>query len=72
MNCHRCHGFMCSVDSFTEASGIGPGTVRVWRCVICGEIIDWVILLNRIRARDRRSIAREKKPGQSVRRVLAF
>lgn len=72
MNCHRCHGFMCLVDSFAGGGGSGPDSVRAWRCVVCGEVIDWVIVRNRIRARDRRSVKRQKKPGQSVRRVLAF
>lgn len=56
MSCHRCDGFMCPVDLHVETSGSGHGHVCGWRCVACGEIVDLVIVQNRIRARDQRFI----------------
>lgn len=72
MNCHRCHGFMCPMDLLAGASGSGQDRVRGWRCVACGEIIDQVIVQNRIRLRGRRFVRRQGKLRQTVLRVPAF
>lgn len=72
MNCHRCHGFMCPADLLVRGSGSGNDCVRGWRCVACGEIIDQVIVLNRIRARDQRYVRRQRKPRQAVLRSQVF
>jgi hypothetical protein len=72
MNCHRCHGFMCPLDLLAGGSGNGRDSVRAWRCVVCGEIIDQVIVRNRIRLRDQRCVNRQKKPRQTVLKVPAF
>jgi hypothetical protein len=72
MTCHRCHGLMCPVDVLVGVSGSGHDSVCGWRCVACGEIIDLVIVQNRIRMKDQRFVRRERKPRQSVRRVPAF
>jgi uncharacterized Zn finger protein len=66
MSCHRCHGFMRLVDLLVRASGDGHNSVRAWRCVACGEVVDLVIVQNRIRARDQRFVRREKRPRQPV------
>jgi len=71
MSCDRCHGFMCPVDLLDWVSGRGHDSFRAWRCVACGEIIDLVIVRNRIRARVQRIVRRQKKPHQSVHRVPA-
>ncbi len=42
MRCHRCGGAM-AYESFSGKDGRFWG----WRCIICGEIIDEVILENR-------------------------
>jgi len=42
MECHRCKGFMVQEKFY------GPGDpFWAWKCVICGEIIDPLILDNR-------------------------
>jgi hypothetical protein len=43
MCCHRCGGRMIS-EKFYDISNIFFG----WHCVICGEILDPVILLHRL------------------------
>jgi hypothetical protein len=43
MACHRCGGRMIS-EKFYDLSSIFYG----WHCVICGEILDPVILLHRL------------------------
>ena len=43
MSCHRCGGRMIS-EKFYDISSIFIG----WHCVICGEILDPVILLHRL------------------------
>ena len=72
MTCHRCHGFMCPADLFVEASGNEHDGVRAWRCVACGEIIDLVIVQNRLRERGQRFVRREKRLRQPVRAIPAF
>ena len=44
MKCNRCHGPMV-YEVFYCAEGAYFG----WRCIVCGEIIDQVILENRYR-----------------------
>lgn len=42
MKCHRCNGSMVREKFYS-----GEGEFLGWRCVVCGEIIDQVILENR-------------------------
>ena len=42
MKCDRCNGSMVFEHFYSE-----EGEFRGWRCIICGEIIDQVILENR-------------------------
>ncbi len=42
MKCDRCNGSMVCEHFYTE-----EGEFLGWRCIICGEIIDQVILQNR-------------------------
>jgi hypothetical protein len=69
MNCHRCHGFMCPVDLLIGVRGSGYESVHGWRCVACGEIVDRVIVQNRIRASTQRLVKRQKRPRQPVLRA---
>lgn len=69
MICHHCQGFMHPVDPldpFDALTDDGQGRVRAWRCVACGEIIDEVIMQNRIRLRNQHSVKRQKRPRQPV------
>jgi phosphodiesterase/alkaline phosphatase D-like protein len=72
MDGHRCYGLMCTLDLLVGARGSGHDSVRAWRCAVCGEIIDLVIVRNRIRLRDQRCVGRQKKPRQPVLMVPAF
>jgi hypothetical protein len=71
MNCHRCHGFMCPVDLLLGESRSEQGNGCGWRCVACGEIIDQVIVQNRIRTKAQRFVRRLRKPRQPIRTVPA-
>lgn len=44
MNCSRCTGLMIRDDLQDET---GLGQFVAWRCLICGEVLDPVILENR-------------------------
>lgn len=72
MTCHRCHGFMCPTDLLVGRSGSEYDSFRGWRCVACGEIVDEVIVRNRIRTRDQRCVRRLKKSRQPVRMMPAI
>jgi hypothetical protein len=47
MNCPRCTGLMVRDDLQDET---GLARFVAWRCVICGEVLDPVILENRSEA----------------------
>lgn len=52
MHCERCRGLMV-VDRFTDLlDETGQITFRGWRCVCCGEIVDPVIVTNRMRTHE--------------------
>lgn len=48
MNCRRCHGFMVE-ERFEDLRG-DPHDISFygWRCVCCGDIVDPVIIRNRL------------------------
>lgn len=71
MTCHRCHGFMCPADFLVERRDSGYDSDCGWRCVACGEIIDRVIVRNRIQASDQRCVRRLKVSRQPVRMMPA-
>ena len=49
MQCARCRGLMV-VDRFTDLlDETGQITFGGWRCLSCGEIVDPVIVSNRVR-----------------------
>jgi hypothetical protein len=72
MMCHRCQGFMCPADLLVGRSDSEYDSSCGWRCVACGEIVDQVIVRNRIRAKDQRCVRRLKKPRQPVRTAPAM
>ena len=43
MKCNRCGGLMCHEKFFSQTFETFSG----WRCIVCGEIVDEVILRNR-------------------------
>lgn len=44
MPCTRCSGMMIRDHALDE---IGRAEHFVWRCIICGDIVDPIILINR-------------------------
>lgn len=67
--CRRCHGLMCPddpLDPLDRLRGEDYAGLRAWRCLTCGDIVDAVIMQNRIRARNRRILRREVPPRQPV------
>jgi len=46
MKCNRCGGFMAYEEFYNPLEDFFG-----WRCISCGEIVDQVILENRIRQR---------------------
>ncbi len=47
--CERCGGRMTFEWFAGKAGLIGCWRYRGWRCICCGEVIDSLILINRIR-----------------------
>jgi len=45
MNCLRCHGLMVTIR--LEDAGSSSLCFSGWQCLICGEVIDSVIKMNR-------------------------
>lgn len=54
LNCHRCQGLMCPVMLHDRDSGIGQDNCHALRCLVCGEIVDELIVRNRLKARLRK------------------
>jgi hypothetical protein len=48
---------------------VGHNNVHAWRCVVCGEIVDLVIVQNRMGLKDKRLARRQKSPRQTVFKV---
>jgi hypothetical protein len=46
MECVRCHGLMV-VDRFVDPEASGHAEFTGWRCLLCGNILDPVIVANR-------------------------
>lgn len=49
MNCRRCNGLMYRIDLLDKQ---GRAYITAWVCMMCGEILDPVILRNRSDAVD--------------------
>ena len=47
MNCSRCRGLMRAEEFRDWACGMGTDRFCALRCLVCGEIVDPVILQNR-------------------------
>jgi hypothetical protein len=60
--CQRCHGRMCSEYLFDWTSSGGYDGVHAFRCIACGEIVDQVILENRIKMKVRRRPRERRVP----------
>ena len=71
MNCHRCRGLMCAVDFLVSASTVKDDYLCGWRCISCGEIIDPVIVWNRMRTKTQRLIREQPKPARRLFRTFS-
>jgi hypothetical protein len=72
LTCRRCHGLMHPIDPLDRMDviqGGNPDDVRAWRCLTCGDLIDPVIMRNRIRPRNHRNRRRDPTPRQTVFKV---
>jgi hypothetical protein len=49
MGCRRCQGLMVRERLMDLRSDSGCFVCPAWRCVVCGDIVDPVILVNRHR-----------------------
>jgi len=47
MNCPRCNGYMVQDDYLDILDETGQCRFVAWRCLICGEVLDPVILKHR-------------------------
>jgi hypothetical protein len=56
MKCYRCGGMMIYEKVYSEAEQLG-----IWRCILCGEYVDPVILENRQYQKTIRENSRRKK-----------
>ena len=56
MKCYRCGGMMIHEKVYSEAEQLW-----IWRCILCGEYIDPVILENRQYQKTVRENSRRKK-----------
>jgi hypothetical protein len=48
MDCTRCRGPMVRERLFDLRDDMGEFAFEAWRCLICGEVCDAVILANRV------------------------
>jgi hypothetical protein len=65
MCCDRCQGLMCPVLLHDRDSGIGQDNCRAWRCLVCGEIVDELIMRNRLQALMRKRDATRSRARHS-------
>lgn len=56
MKCYRCGGMMVHETVYSKAEQL-----RIWRCILCGEYIDPVIIENRQYQKTIRENSRKKK-----------
>lgn len=70
--CRRCQNPMVEEVFVDEGSGSSIASFMGWRCVICGDILDPVILQNRQHHREPfKARARSKTAGIVVRKPAA-
>lgn len=49
LHCRRCQGLMLPERLYADTLGLGPMDCWGWRCLVCGEFIDPLILHHRVR-----------------------
>ena len=71
MNCPRCDGLMCVFDLQDWISSGGQDSIQAYRCILCGEIMDSVIIGHREKSlkgpmRPKRTRARHRVPLATI------
>ena len=67
MYCHRCHNLMFSVELRDWGGGRGTDRSGAWQCFACGNIVDQVIHVNRVKLEDVRVDGRKNRARHGVR-----
>ncbi len=67
MKCLRCGGIMVHEKVYSKAE-----MLRIWRCVLCGEYVDPVILENRQYQKTIRENSRRKKKEPEPQAALSL
>ncbi|MGE0643540.1 MAG: hypothetical protein AB7P24_07720 [Nitrospira sp.] len=69
ITCRRCEGLMYPVDPLDPLDVIQGGkldAIRAWRCLTCGDLIDQVIMQNRVRPPRSRRVRQRPSPRHPV------
>lgn len=67
MHCNRCHNLMFPVELRDWGGGRGTDRSGAWQCFACGNIVDQVISVNRVRLDDLRIDGRKNRARHGVR-----
>ena len=73
ITCRRCRGLMHPVDPLDPLEVLQGGeldAIRAWRCFTCGDLIDPIIIQNRVRTTSHRRIRKRSGPRQPVFKAL--
>jgi hypothetical protein len=69
MICHRCQGLMVEEELRDWGGGRGHDCSDSWRCVVCGEVVDPVITINRSEVKKVSVESRKKHARRSARTI---
>ncbi len=64
VRCQRCQGLMCPIELRDWTGSSGQEASRALRCILCGDIVDDIIVSNRIKSEDRCSDGRNGRKGR--------
>lgn len=70
MNCSRCQGLLCFSELRDEGGVLVTEGAPAFRCILCGELIDSVILMNRTRTAAERKLYRRVAFRRRATRVV--
>lgn len=71
MNCPRCQGLMCPAELRDWEGSSTQDCFHALRCILCGEIVDLLILSNRRRTIQREAIPRKGRARHRAPVVIA-
>lgn len=69
VTCRRCHGLMHPIDPLDPLDVLRNTPhehMRAWRCLTCGDLIDRVIMQNRIRPMHQPGVRKRMPPRHPV------